>query len=124
MSENPNRIRLREVAHSRSGDKGNHANVAVIAYTAAGYEFLQRQLTTEVIERFFQELKPSRVDRFLAPNVLGLNFLLYDALAGGASRSLRIDTQGKSLGEAVLELELPAPTDLAQMRRPVAVPSA
>lgn len=124
MLETPNTIRLRELAHSRSGDKGNHANVAVIAYTAAGYEFLQRYVTTEVIERFFQELKPTRVERFLAPNVFGLNFLLYDALAGGASRSLRIDTQGKSLGEAVLELELPAPAELSLMRRPASVQTA
>lgn len=123
MSEMPNKIRLREIAHSRSGDKGNHANVAVIAYTAIGYEFLQHHLTTDMIERFFQELKPTRVERYLAPNVFGLNFVLCDALAGGASRSLRIDTQGKSLGEAVLELELPAPSDLSLMRRRASVSS-
>jgi hypothetical protein len=111
-------LRLFEIAHSRSGDKGNHANVAVIGYTAAGFEFLKDHLTAEVVATFFQALRPSRVERFLAPNVWGLNFLLYDVLAGGASRSLRIDTQGKSLGQAILELELPAPSDPTPLRRP------
>lgn len=114
----PATLRLDEIAHTRSGDKGNHANVAVIGYTSAGYVFLRQHLTADVVGAFFQALKPTKVERFLAPNVFGLNFLLHNALAGGASRSLRIDTQGKSLGQAILELELPAPADLRPLKRP------
>jgi hypothetical protein len=111
------RIQLGEIAHARSGDKGNHANVAVIAYTDAGFAWLREHLTTEVIAEFFGPMQPSRVERFEAPNVHGLNFLLYDILAGGASRSLRIDTQGKTLASALLQMRLDVPDDVAAMRR-------
>ena len=110
-------ITLGDIAHARSGDKGNHANVGVIAYTEAGYEFLRQQLTPERVGDFFAPLGPSRVVRFELPRLWALNFLLYNALAGGASQSLRIDTQGKLLGTSVLELELPRPTNLDSMRR-------
>ncbi len=110
-------IRLCEIAHARSGDKGNHANVAVIAYTPEGYAWLRENLGVEVVSRFFAPLSPARVERFEAPNLLALNFMLYDVLAGGASRSLRIDTQGKALGLAILQMELPRPANLEAMRR-------
>jgi len=99
-------LRLSDLAHGRSGDKGNHANVAVIAYTPAGYDFLRRNLTAEVVRKYFEGLGPSRVERFEAPNLLALNFLLYDVLAGGASRSLRSDNQGKTLALALLGMPL------------------
>src|SRR5262245_46537321 len=99
-------IRLADIAHGRSGDKGNHANVGVIAYTPAGYDWLRRHLTAEVVGRYFASLGPSRVARYEAPNLLALNFVLYDVLAGGASRSLRSDTQGKTLALALLQLRL------------------
>src|SRR5947207_15398350 len=88
---------LRTIAHGRSGDKGNHANVAIIAYTQAGYDWLRAHVTADVVAKYFAPLGPTRVERFEAANVWGLNFVLYDILAGGASRSLRIDTQGKTL---------------------------
>ena len=110
-------ITLGEIAHARSGDKGNHSNVGVIAYTPVGYDFLQQQLTPERLERFFESLGPTRVERFELPKLGALNFLLYNVLGGGASQSLRIDTQGKLLGTAVLELELPRPANLDAMRR-------
>jgi hypothetical protein len=113
--------RLSTLAHGRSGDKGNHANVAVIAYTAAGFAWLRRHLTAERVHDYFAPLKSSRVERFEAPNLLALNFLLYDVLAGGASRSLRSDTQGKTLALALLQMPLdPPPPDLAAMTRPAA----
>lgn len=96
------RIALSRIAHARSGDKGNHANVAVLAYTPAGFEWLVAHMTAERIQRFFSPMKPSRVVRYEAPNLLGLNFVLYDILAGGASRSLRIDSQGKTLAQSLL----------------------
>ena len=97
---------LSDIAHGRSGDKGNHANVAVIAYTAAGFAWLRERLTADVVRRYFQPLGPSRVVRYEAPNLLALNFVLYDVLAGGASRSLRSDTQGKTLALALLRMPL------------------
>lgn len=108
-------IALGELATARSGDKGNHANVAVVAWRQAGYQFLQEVLTAECVVEFFQGLEPSRVDRFELPKLGSLNFLLYDALDGGASRSLRIDTQGKLLGTALLDLQLPVPDNVAEM---------
>jgi hypothetical protein len=104
-------IRLGEIAHARSGDKGNHANVGVIAYTAAGYEFLERALTETRVAEFFLPLRPRGVERFALPGIGAYNFLLHDVLAGGASRSLRIDNQGKTLGLAILEMELPWPAN-------------
>ena len=109
-------IRLGEIAHTRSGDKGNHANVGVIAYTPAGYEFLGRVLTEARVAGYFLSLRPGRVQRFELPGILAYNFLLDDILAGGASRSLRIDSQGKTLGVAILEMKLPAPDNLDAMR--------
>jgi hypothetical protein len=100
-------IRLGDVAHARSGDKGNHANVGVVAYTAAAYEFLSRELTADRVAEFFAALEPTNVVRYELPGIRAFNFLLYDALAGGASRSLRIDSQGKTLGPAILQMELP-----------------
>src|SRR5262245_60995885 len=109
---------LQSIAHGRSGDKGNHANVAVLAYTAAGYDWLVRRLTTNAVQVYFQPLKPSRVERFELPNVRGLNFVLYDVLAGGASRSLRIDSQGKTLALALLQMPLERPENYQAMLRP------
>jgi hypothetical protein len=111
-------VRLSEVAHGRSGDKGNHANIAVLAYTPAGYVWLREHLTAGAVAEYFARLGPSRVVRYEAPNVHGLNFVLYDVLAGGASRSLRTDTQGKTLALALLRMPLPRPENLDAMRRP------
>jgi hypothetical protein len=110
-------VSLSTLAHGRSGDKGNHANVAVIAYTDAGFVWLREHLTANVVARHFAPLGPSRVERFEAANVRGLNFMLHDALAGGASRSLRSDTQGKTLALALLQMEVAAPDDFAAMTR-------
>src|SRR6516165_10331698 len=95
-------IPLSAIAHGRSGDKGNHANIALIAYTPAGYAWLRESITADVVRDYFAPLRPSRIVRYEAPNLLALNFLLYDVLAGGASQSLRIDTQGKTLALALL----------------------
>jgi hypothetical protein len=99
--------KLRDFASARSGDKGNHANIGVVANDDVCFAHLVEQLTTDRVLQFFQGLGVTRVERFELPKVLALNFLLYDALAGGASRSLRIDTQGKLLGTAILDLKLP-----------------
>lgn len=110
-------IHLADVAHGRSGDKGNHANIAVIAYTEAGFAWLRQALTAEVVQRYFASLGPSRVVRYEAANLLALNFVLYDVLAGGASRSLRSDTQGKTLALALLQMPMERPEHFEAMIR-------
>jgi len=97
-------IRVRDLASARSGDKGNHANIGVVANDEAAYGVLISRLTAVRVQTHFQELGITRVERFELPKVLALNFVLYDALAGGASRSLRIDTQGKLLATSLLDL--------------------
>jgi hypothetical protein len=111
-------IPLGTIAHGRSGDKGNDSNVAVLAYTPAGFAWLRRHLTAEVVKAYFAALKPSRVVRFEAANLLALNFVLSDVLAGGASLSLRADTQGKALALALLQMPIERPPDLQSMLRP------
>jgi hypothetical protein len=110
-------IPLSTIAHGRSGDKGNHANVAVIAYTPAGFAWLREHLTAEVVAHYFVPLGPSKVVRYEAANLLAVNFMLHDVLAGGASRSLRIDTQGKTLALALLQMEIQTPLHVERMGR-------
>ncbi|MFO0864252.1 MAG: hypothetical protein U0744_06285 [Gemmataceae bacterium] len=109
---------LSTIAHARSGDKGNHANVAVIAYTPEGYAWLRTHLTADVVQTYFAGFQPTRTIRYEAENLLGLNFLLHDILAGGASRSLRIDTQGKTLGQTLLRMPLVPAEVGGRMGRP------
>jgi hypothetical protein len=111
---------LSTIAHGRSGDKGNHANVAIIAYTAAGFAWLREQLTADRVRAYFAPLGPTSVERFEAANVLGLNFVLRDVLAGGASRSLRSDTQGKTLALALLQMSVELPADHRAMLQSLA----
>jgi hypothetical protein len=102
-------IALGELAHTRSGDKGNRANVGVVANDAACYDWIKTHLTEAVVAEFFRPMGIGAVRRYELPHILALNFVIDDALAGGASRSLRLDTQGKALGVAMRELRLPAP---------------
>jgi hypothetical protein len=111
-------IALSTIAHARSGDKGNHANVGVIAYTPAGFEFLGRYLTESRLAQYLLPLRPRQVERFEMPGILAYNFLLFDILAGGASRSLRTDSQGKILSAAILEMQIPAPPNFEAMLPP------
>ena len=110
-------IRVGEIAHARSGDKGNHANVGILAYTEEGYEYLGNVLTETRLAEYFIPLRPRMVERFSLPGIKAYNFLLQEILAGGASRSLRIDTQGKVLGLSVLEMKIPKPKNYDQMIR-------
>ena len=106
MSAAKKTVRVSELASARSGDKGNHANIGVVARDESAYEILVSRLTAVRVQDYFRELGVTRVERFELPQVQALNYLLYDVLAGGASRSLRIDTQGKLLGTALLDLML------------------
>ena len=99
---------LRDVAYARSGDKGSSVNIGVIAYDEEGYQFLLSYLTKERVGEYFKSLGVLNTKRYELPNLLALNFVLEGALDGGRSRSLRIDSQGKVLGQAILEMEVKA----------------
>ena len=105
-------IPLREIAFARSGDKGNSANIAVFGRTPAAFAWLRDHLTAARVEEYFKPLGVGGVTRYDAPNLEALNFILPDVLAGGGSRSLRIDAQGKTLGMALLEMPVDAPPPL------------
>ena len=107
-------VRLGELAHARSGDKGNRANVGVVANDQACYDWIREKLTEAVVADFFSPLGIGSVRRYELPYLRALNFVIDEALAGGASRSLRLDSQGKSLGVALLELKLPRPSVLEE----------
>lgn len=103
------RIQLREIAHTRSGDKGDTVNVGVIAYDPAHYDLLAEQLTAERVKEHFGELVKGEVERFELPNLGALNFLLHNALGGGGTVSLMTDAQGKTFSTAMLRLEIDIP---------------
>ena len=84
--------------------------VIVIAYTTLAYDWLREELTTDLVKEHFKEVCFGEVERFELPNLLALNFVLHDVLGGGGSRSLRVDAQGKALGQAMLQLLIPAPS--------------
>lgn len=105
-------VLLREIAHARSGDKGSSANIGVIAYTPEGYLFLQEYLTAERVQEYFKPLGVTLTQRFELPNLGALNFLLHHALAEGGSRSLRIDSQGKALGQTILQMTIQIPEEI------------
>jgi hypothetical protein len=109
MTDAPGTVRLGDLAHARSGDKGNRANVGVVARDAACYDWIRGHLTEAAVARYFAPMGIGAVRRYELPHLLALNFVIDSALAGGASRSLRLDTQGKALGVALMELRLPAP---------------
>ena len=104
---------LRYLAHARSGDKGDTANVGVIALHPDLYPVLVRELTAARVARHFRDMA-GRVERFELPNLAALNFLLHDALDGGGTISLRTDAQGKVYSTAILRMEVRVPADLAR----------
>jgi hypothetical protein len=114
------KVKLRDIAYARSGDKGNTVNVGVIAYTSVGYERLRQALTVEVVAAYLAGLGASSVKRFEIESLGALNFVLEGALAGGGSRSLRVDAQGKAVAVALLEMPMAVPEEIYSscVRRP------
>ena len=100
------KIKLINIAHGRSGDKGNAANIGIIAYDDKGYKIIQKHLTAKKVKQHFRGICFGRVERFELPNIRALNFLLHDTLGGGGTVSLKHDAQGKTLAAALLRLEL------------------
>ena len=112
------RIQLRELCGYRSGDKADIANVAIFADDEEAYEVVAREVTAERVKEHFGSMVRGRVDRYEARNVLALNFVLHEALGGGGPRSLRSDSLGKTMGGALVRLEIDVPDALANRRRP------
>lgn len=100
------RIKLKEFAFARSGDKGDGSNVGIFVKTRADFELIRRQLTPEAVKRHFAAICKGEVIRYEAENMLALNFILRDSLGGGGSESLKTDAQGKTHGLALLEMEV------------------
>jgi len=97
---------LREIAHTRSGDKGDTSNISVIAFNPADYELLRREVTSAKVKQALGSMVQGEVERYELPQLGALNFVLHRALAGGVTRSLALDTHGKSLGSLLLSLEI------------------
>lgn len=103
------KVRLVDIAHARSGDKGDTANVGVIALRPEWYPVLERQLTRDRVAQHFSEIITGDVERFELPNLSALNFLLHGALGGGGTLSLKTDAQGKVYSTALLRMVLDIP---------------
>ncbi len=110
-------IQLVDLAHARSGDKGDTANVGVIVYDADHYPLLLEILTAERVKEHFGDMVRGPVERFELPNLGALNFLLHNALDGGGTVSLMNDAQGKVFSTALLRLEVEVPDELADAVR-------
>lgn len=107
------RVPLLQLAHARSGDKGDTANVGVIALKPEFYPVLVDQLTTERVKEHFTGICHGPVERFELPNLGALNFLLHNSLGGGGTVSLKTDAQGKTLSTAMLRMEVEVPEEIA-----------
>ncbi len=100
-------MKLHDIAHCRTGDKGNTSNISVIVYDPADYSRLRDWLTPERVKGYFASIVHGQVRRFELPQLGAMNFVLDDALGGGVTRTLSLDMHGKSLGSALLNMELP-----------------
>jgi hypothetical protein len=99
-------VKLRDIAHTRAGDKGNLINISVIPYKESDYEFLKKQLTTDKVKHFFLDMCKGNVTRYEVDGLSTLNFVLEHMLDGGSSRNLGLDVLGRSTAQAILEIEI------------------
>lgn len=99
-------MKLYEIAHSRTGDKGNISNISLIAYDMKDYDLLKEKVTSEKVKEWFSGIVMGEVIRYELPKLGALNFVMDGALGGGVTRSLSIDMHGKSLSSALLEMEI------------------
>lgn len=100
------KIKLIDIAHGRSGDKGDAANAGIIAYNDKGYEIIKKYLTAERVKKHFEGICFGSVERYELPNIRALNFILNNTLGGGGTVSLKFDAQGKTIATALLRMEL------------------
>jgi len=110
------KVKLIKLAHGRSGDKGDTANVGIIALKPEYYEILKKEVTVERVKAHFGDMVKGRVERFEMPNIGALNFLLHNALGGGGTITLKHDAQGKTMSTALLRMEIEVPDDLFDPR--------
>ncbi|MDE1914866.1 MAG: hypothetical protein KGJ57_00230 [Sphingomonadales bacterium] len=99
-------MRLREIAHARTGDKGDTSQICVFARDPAHFPLLERRLTTERVAAHLSGLRPRRIDRYVLAELGAVNFVLHGALSGGVTRSLALDAHGKTLGAQLLDMEM------------------
>ena len=97
---------LREIAHSRTGDKGNRSTISVIAYDLRDFPAIERSVTAERVRALYADIVKGEVDRYVVPHLGALNFVLHDSLGGGVTRSLALDAHGKCLSSAILGLSI------------------
>ena len=97
---------LKEIAHSRTGDKGNISVISVIADPYAVYKLIQEKVTVEKLKDYFKDIVHGKITRYEIESIGALNFVMEDALGGGVTRSLAIDMHGKTLGSALLEMKI------------------
>jgi hypothetical protein len=100
-------MKVREIAHSRAGDKGDTSNVSVIAFDPKDYPLLRDRLTTDVVKTAFGNLVKGKVVRYELPNIGALNFVMHEALGGGVTTTLRLDIHGKSLSSIMVNIDIP-----------------
>lgn len=99
-------MKLKEIAHSRAGDKGNISVISVIVYKDEDYPLIKEKVTAQKLAEFFKEIVKGKITRYEIDSIKALNFVMEDALGGGVTRSLAIDIHGKTLGSALLEMEI------------------
>lgn len=107
------KVSLLKLAHARSGDKGDTANVGIIALKDEYYPLLVREVTAEKVKEHFGEIVKGGVERFELPNLKALNFLLHESLGGGGTMSLMTDAQGKTFSTALLRMEIEVPNSIS-----------
>ena len=106
------KVKLDDIAHARSGDKGDASNVGLIAQTPELFEVLREQVTAERVKEHFRQVCRGPVQRYELPNILALNFILHDSLGGGGTESLKNDAQGKTHAQGLLQMEVEVPENL------------
>ena len=104
-------MKLRELAHSRTGDKGDTSNISVIAFDAKDFALLKQQVTAERVKAHFAGVVEGEVVRYELPNIAALNFVMSNTLGGGVTRSLALDAHGKSLSSALRDLDITLSND-------------
>ena len=112
MSHRVEAVRLYEICLARSGDKGDMANIGILARSPKAFAFIKEELTAQRLKNFFQELCHGRVERYVLEGLSGLNFLLDRSLGGGGSSTLRTDAQGKTFAQALLRQKLVIPPEV------------
>lgn len=105
-------MKLKQVAHSRTGDKGNISNISVIVYRMEDFEKVKKQVTAAKVKNYFHEIVKGDVVRYELPKIGALNFVMQNALGGGVTKSLALDRHGKSMSSALMDMEIDMEADV------------